>query len=298
MKRITICLTFILILMLLSLTACNFNLLELFQDIFIIGSDTPPPADDTVTLYVVTDASLPPFESLDPQSGEIVGFDIDVMNAIAEKAGFEVVHENLPWDKLVESMTSCQEDIYISAMPVRQVSEGKTVCYEVYVSTSFNTMEHLYSSCSKPISPAFSQSYFTDRGIVMVVNANNSDINNLDDLDGKKVAALIGTSADDFLSDLGAESLVFDDPDLVVQVLLDNKVDALVMDYRTALEYIGEYEGLLKVTGEPLTELSYAIAVCEYGDEKPLLEKVNTALAALRADGTLAEFEKKWLGTQ
>ncbi|MCJ7695234.1 MAG: transporter substrate-binding domain-containing protein [Anaerolineaceae bacterium] len=296
MKRITLYLTFLFIIMLLSLTACNFRLPEFIQNILVIGSDTPPPADDTVILHVVTDATWPPFESLDPQSGEIVGFDIDVMNAIAEKAGVEVVYKNLPWAKLVESMNTCQDDIYISAMPVRQVPEGKSYCFQVYYSTSFNTMEYLYTSCGKREVPlTFTQSYFQDSGIVMLVNANNGTITSPDDLKDKKVAALIGTSADDFLSDLGAESLVFDNPDLVVQVLLDNKVDALVMDYRTALEYIVEYEGLLKVTGEPLTELSYAIAVCEYGDEKPLLDKINAALDTLRADGTLAELEEKWM---
>ena len=91
-----------------------------------LGWLRPSQTDNTITLHVVTDASLPPFEFIDPQTNEILGFDIDLMNAIAERAGFEVVYENLPWSKLVESMSTCQEDIYISAMPVRQMPEGKS----------------------------------------------------------------------------------------------------------------------------------------------------------------------------
>ena len=296
MKRITLCLTFLVIIMLLSLSACNFKLPEFIQNILVIGSDTPPPADDTVTLFVVTDASLPPFESLDPQSGEIVGFDIDVMNAIAKKAGFEVVYKNLPWTKLVESMNTCQEDIYISAMPVRQVPEGKSYCYQIYYSTSFNALEYLYSSCGKREVPlTFTQTYYQDSGIVMLVNADNTTITSPDDLKDKKVAALIGTSADEFLSNLGANAMLFDNPDLAVQVLLDYKADAYLTDRFTAREYLNAYQGALKISGEPLTRIDYAIGLCEYGDEKPLLEKINTALEALRADGTLAELEEKWL---
>ena len=77
-----------------------------------------------------------------------------------------------------------------------------------------------------------------------------------------------------------------------VQALLQDKIDAVVIDGEPAKVYVAENEGL-KVLDEPLTEEEYAIAIAK--DNNDLLEKVNTALASLKDSGKLDEIVNKYI---
>ncbi len=77
-----------------------------------------------------------------------------------------------------------------------------------------------------------------------------------------------------------------------VQALLQDKIDAVVIDGEPAKVYVAENEGL-KVLDEPLTEEEYAIAIAKDNDE--LLEKVNTALTSLKDSGKLDEIVAKYI---
>jgi polar amino acid transport system substrate-binding protein len=69
---------------------------------------------------VATDATWPPFEVVDETTKEIIGFDIDLMEAIAERGGFEVEFVNVGWDPLLAGMAQCQYDAAISAMTITE----------------------------------------------------------------------------------------------------------------------------------------------------------------------------------
>ena len=75
-------------------------------------------AKSSDALVVGTDAAFPPFEMVDEQTKEIVGFDIDLMNAIAEKAGLDIQFQNVAWDPLLAGMADCQYDMAISGMTI------------------------------------------------------------------------------------------------------------------------------------------------------------------------------------
>ena len=117
-------------------------------------------------IQVATDATWPPFEMVDESSKEIVGFDIDLMKAIAEKQGLEVEFVNVNFDSLLAGMAQCQYDAAISAMSITE---------------------------ERKQSMAFSDPYFT-AGQIVTVRKDNTDIKSKDDLVGKKVGAQIGTT--------------------------------------------------------------------------------------------------------
>src|SRR5512133_3053064 len=66
-------------------------------------------------LRVATEATYPPFETVDESTKELVGFDIDLMKAVAEKAGYEVDFQNTPFDSVLSGVSTCQVDAAISA---------------------------------------------------------------------------------------------------------------------------------------------------------------------------------------
>jgi polar amino acid transport system substrate-binding protein len=80
----------------------------------------PGCAPKTTKVVIATDATWPPFEYIDEETKEIVGFDIDVMTAVAEKAGIEIEFKNVAWDPLLAGMALCQYDVAISAMTITE----------------------------------------------------------------------------------------------------------------------------------------------------------------------------------
>jgi polar amino acid transport system substrate-binding protein len=217
---------------------------------------------------VATDASWPPFEYVDEETKEIVGFDIELMNAIAEKGGFEVEFINVSWDPLLAGMAQCQYDASISAMTITE--ERKQ---------SFN----------------FSDPYFA-AGQVVTVRFDNTDITGKDSLSGKTVGAQIGTTGAIETENIeGAILKTYDDIGLAFQDLMNGQIDAVIADNPLALGYIGENPDKLKTAGDVFTDENYGVAVCKTNTD--LLEKINTGLAAVQSEGIDDELVAKWLSS-
>ncbi|MCS7011530.1 MAG: basic amino acid ABC transporter substrate-binding protein [Anaerolineales bacterium] len=222
------------------------------------------PSAEKIT--VATDATWPPFEYVDPTTQEIIGFDIDLIKAIAENQGLEIEIVNVPWDSLLAGMAQCQYDIAISAMTITE--ERKQ---------SFN----------------FSDPYFA-AGQIVTVQASNTDIKSKNDLAGKTVGVQLGTTGDIEAQKIaGATVKNYDDIGLAFQDLINGQIDAVIADNPLALGYVGKNPDKLKVVGEVFTDEYYGIAVCKNKTE--LLEKINAGLAAVKAQGLLEELTQKWI---
>lgn len=74
---------------------------------------------------------------------------------------------------------------------------------------------------------------------------------------------------------------------------MNGQIDAVIADYPTALGFIGQNSDKLMTVGEVFTNESYGVMVCK--DKADLVSKINKALADLKADGTIAKLEQKWL---
>jgi polar amino acid transport system substrate-binding protein len=215
---------------------------------------------------VATDATWPPFEYVDDTSKDIVGFDIDLMKAIAEEAGLTIEYSNVPWDSLLAGMAQCQYDAAISAMTI--------------------TPERAEQF-------AFSDPYFA-AGQVVTVQINNTDITGRDSLAGKTVGVQLGTTGDIEAQKIaGATVKNYDDIGLAFQDLMNGQVDAVIADNPLALGYIGQNPDKLKTAGEVFTDEFYGIAVCK--DKTDLVAQLNKGLAAVKAKGLIDELTTKWI---
>ncbi len=233
------------------------------------GSSADAPADTSAgggdsVLTVGTEPGFPPFE-LVSDSGDIEGFDIDLMNAIAEKSGKTVEFQSLPFDGLIPALQSGSIDAAISGMTI--TDERK------------QTVD-------------FSDPYFK-AGLAIAVQKGNTDVKTLDDLNGKRIAAQIGTTGADAANSVeGATVTTFDSAPLALQELANGNVDAVVNDAPATLDAIatGNIPNI-EVVGQLLTEEFYGIALPQGSDNT---EAINTGLEEVKTDGTYAEIYQKW----
>ncbi len=224
------------------------------------------PADDA--LVVATDATFPPFEYVEEGTKDIVGFDIDLMNAIAEKADLEICYQNVAWDPLLAGMADCQYDMAISAM---------TITAERAEQFSF----------SNP---------YINAGQIIAVQVDNDAIAGPDDLVGATIGAQIGTTGAmeaEAISD--ATVKVYDTYELAFLDLANGQINAVIADYPTALAFVNQNADRLKVVGDVFTDENYGIAFCMGNDE--LISQVNAALSELQSEGFVDELVLEWYGS-
>ncbi|PZV03390.1 MAG: ABC transporter substrate-binding protein [Leptolyngbya sp.] len=223
-------------------------------------------AQDAPAVWEVgTEPAFPPFEMKDEATGDLVGFDIELMTAMGEAAGREVRFITLPFDGLIPALQSRTIDAAISGMTVT-AERAQTI--------------------------DFTRPYFK-AGLAIAVRQDNNDIKTLEDLEGKRIAVAIGTTGADQAGQVeGATVSTFDNSPLALQELLNGRVDAVVNDLPVTLYAIREanLDGL-KIVGELVTEEYYGIAIPKNSDE---LAAMNDALATLLQDGTYAEIYQRW----
>ena len=191
---------------------------------------------ETTKVVIATDATWLPFEYVDEQTKEIVGFDIDLMTAIAEKAGIEIEIVNVEWGSLLAGVTQCQYDAAISSISITE-DRAKDML--------------------------FSDPYF-QVGQLVVVRIDNTDITDKDALSGKVAGSQIGTTGSFAIEEVeGATLKTYDEIGLAFQDLMNGQIDAVVTDNPLAYGYVGRNPDKLKTVGEVFTSEDIGIAVCK-----------------------------------
>lgn len=222
-------------------------------------------------VYVVgTDAAYAPFESQN-EKGEIVGFSIDLLSAVAAKGGFEIKFENTPWEGIFNALQQGDRDLLISSITI--TDERK------------QTMD-------------FSDPYF-DAYQLIAVKAT-SKVTKFDDLKKLKVGVQTGTTGDEAVTKLQGKNSPnvkrFESTPLALKELEAGGVDAVVADNGVVVNYVTNNAGAAfkTVSDSSFAPEQYGIAVKKGNAE--LLAKVNAGLAAIKADGTYDQVYAKTFG--
>lgn len=223
-------------------------------------------SDEPMAITVATDATWPPFEMVNESTKEIEGFDIELMDAIAEAANLEVEYVNVAFDPLLAGMATCQYDAAISAMTITEERKQDFL---------------------------FSDPYF-EAGQVVTVRTENTDISGPDSLSGKTVGAQIGTTGAIEVGQMEGVTLkTYDDIGLAFQDLMNGQVDAVVADNPVAIGYAAKNAGQLKTVGDVFTDENYGIAVCK--DKPEIQARINEGLAAVQGQGLIEQLVTKYL---
>ena len=228
-------------------------------------------ADAPVVLTVGTNAAFEPFEMMAEDGKTIIGFDVDLINAIAEDQGMKVEMVNMEFDGLVMAVQNGQLDAVIAGMSVTPERQEQV---------------------------AFTNTYY-DAGLNIAVAADNTDINAEADLAGKKVASQMGTTGAAKaleLKDAGiiAEVSLLENINVCMMALSNGEVDAVIMDIPVNGAYVAANPDVAKIaapieSGEPE---SFAIAVSLENEE--LLAKLNAGLENVKASGKYMEIYDKY----
>lgn len=227
----------------------------------------PAPAK---VIVVGTDAAYAPFESQNEQ-GQIVGFDIEVVQAIAAKAGFEVKFVNTPWEGIFNELQQGGRDMLVSAITITEERR--------------QTMD-------------FSDPYF-DAAQLIAVKADSA-VAGFEALKTLKVGVQTGTTGDEVVSQLLGKTNTnvrrFESTPLALKELEAGGVDAVVADNGVIQHYVANNAaGGFKTVSDPaFVPEQYGIAVRKGNAE--LLAQVNAGLKAIREDGSYDRIHTKYFG--
>lgn len=221
------------------------------------------------TITVASDATWPPMEFIN-EDQEIVGFDIDLINAVAEAGGFEVVIQNTAWDGIFAGLANGDYDAVISSVTITEERD--------------RTMD-------------FSMPYINAGQVLIVRQDAPASWETLEDLAGESVGAQIGTTGAIAVGEVdGVELRTYDEIGLAIEDLAQGRIAGVVADTPIAADFALQnenYSDVLQIVGDSFTEEYYGIAVQEGNDE--VLEMINAGLEVVLNDGTVEELQDKWL---
>lgn len=232
-------------------------------------ASAPAPAPAKV-YNVGTDAAYAPFESQN-EKGEIVGFDIDVVKAVAAKAGIEVKFTNTPWEGIFNALGQGDRDLVVSAVTI--TDERK------------QTMD-------------FSDPYFD--AVQLIAVKEGSKIAKFADLKKLKVGVQTGTTGDEVVTKQQGKNSTnikrFESTPLALKELEAGGVDAVVADNGVVINYVTNNPGakFKTVSDKAFAPEQYGFAVKKGNAE--LLEKLNKGLADIKADGSYDKIYAKYFG--
>lgn len=199
------------------------------------------------------------------------GFEVDVMEAVAEEMGSEVEFVTANFSGLFGMLESGRIDTIANQITITEERQTKYTFTEPYV----------YD------------------GAQVVVRTGNESIGGVEDLRGRTVAVNLGSNYEQLLRELPyADEIDIRTYDSnIEQDTALGRVDAFVMDRVSASQVIKEKPLPLQLAGEPFSQIRNALPFRDTEADRALRDRVDTALAALREDGTLAEISERWFGT-
>ena len=223
-------------------------------------------------LTVVAELGFAPFEYMDEKTGEPVGFDVDVINAVAEKMGLTASYlPNQKFDTLVPIIKQGgKADVSIAAITI--------------------TDERLESV-------DFSEPYLDSNQAIVVAKGSSETEETLNDA-SKQVVCQGGTTGDEWIGENlpDAVRVPVDDVTAALTGVQTGLYQAMVVDLPVASYMLAQSFSDLQIVKEIPTGEQYGIAVSK--DNPELTQSINKALEDMKSDGTMKEIETKWFGSE
>jgi len=227
-------------------------------------------------LVMSTNAQFPPYEMVSDGAGVegsgFEGIDVELAHALAAKLGLELIIDDMEFDSALMAVQEGRSDMVLAGL---SYSEERDLVMD------------------------FTDSYAT--GVQVVIVKEGSDVT-MDNLGEMMIGTQRGTTGYIYASDSPENGgygedhvLAYDNGATAVQALMNDQIDAVIIDKAPAEEYVKANAGLTTLEGEWVTE-DYCVAVNE--GNTALLEALNTALNELQADGTVDEIIAKYINAE
>jgi ABC-type amino acid transport substrate-binding protein len=235
------------------------------EDIEAVETTGPGVVDGK--MIVASNIAYPPFE-FSPRKGP-KGFDIDLMNEVADRTGFEVEYRNVQFDSILRGLSSEIFDAAISGMTITPGREQQVDFSDPY--------------------------YNVDEALVV---GSGSEIESTGDLTEETLGVQLGTTgqmeAGELLKSGAVKNVItFRTVEDALTALQSDMVDGVIYDLPAAQKEVEESGGALELVEIIPTGEQYGIA---FPKDSPLVDPVNEALAEIKEDGTYEEIYEKWIG--
>ncbi len=204
------------------------------------------------------------------ENDNLVGYDVEVAQKIAEKLGVKVTFVEGEWDGLLAGLDAGRYDIMVNGV---DITEERAEKYDFSIPYAFNRT-------------------------AVIVSGDNTEIQSLEDLKGKHTANTISSTYAALAESYGAEVTGVDDLNQTFELLLAGRIDATLNAEVTFYDYMSQHpEANVRIAA--LTEEATHVAIpMRKGEETAALrEAIDKALQELHDDGTLKALSEKYFGT-
>lgn len=221
-------------------------------------------------LRVASNTTFPPFEFVNTKTQEITGFEMDLIRAMGKQAGYEVKITNMAFDGIIPAVLSGSVDVGASGFSVTEERKKRVL---------------------------FTEPFYKSGLTVLVAKGNEDKIQGFKDLDGRKLAVQIGTTAAAKAKDKDAKVQTFNNAGDAILELANGGCEAVIND-KPVTDYILTQQPRLakKVVHLPdmLSADDFAMVVAK--DRPELAAELNAALKALKENGEFDKLMMKWFG--
>ena len=218
-------------------------------------------------LIVALEGAWQPWSYHD-ESDTLVGYDVEVSRAIAEKLGVEPEYVESDWDSLFAGLDAGRYDMVCNGVEVTE-ERAKTYAFTTpygYIHTA------------------------------LAVRKDNEDIHSFEDLKGKTTANSLASTYMELAESYGATVQGIDTLEETIQLLTAGRIDATLNADVSFYDYLNVHPGAnFKLVAQTEEASHVAIPVLK-SDDTSFLDALNSAIEALRADGTLKELSEKYFG--
>jgi cystine transport system substrate-binding protein len=220
-------------------------------------------------ITIATEGVWSPFTYHDPDTDELVGFDVEVAAAIAEKLGVEADFKEVAFDGGLTGVSTGAFDMMANGVDVTEERKGT---YD------------------------FTDAYAYDHAVVVTL-VDNDSIKSFDDLNGLTTANSAGSTYEAMGIEHGAVVSNVDTLGETMTLVLNGTVDATINANTSAQDYFNTTGTVnLKVAAVDPEVTMYAVPLAKGTDNDSLREAINKAIAELRAEGRLSEISVKYFG--
>lgn len=232
-------------------------------------STTGSGTEDKKVLKMATSADYPPFEYIDTAKGsEIIGFDIDLANALAEKTGYELEIQDMDFNSLIPALQAKQIDLVLAGMTPTPERKENVDFTDVYY-----TANH------------------------MIVSLKDKGIKSIEELKGKTIGVQLGSIQEEKATEISEQvELKIENRNKIsdlIQELKTGRIDAAIIEDTVANRY---FEKDQQLAGFTLTSEDEAGSAIAFQKDSAVTKEFNDALNEMKENGELEKLVIKWFG--
>ncbi len=236
-----------------------FKKITLLMTVFFISSQ----AFSSNTLIVGTNAEFPPFTYI--ESGEIVGFDIDIANEVGRRLTKDIHFKNMPFDALIPDILLNNVDFVAAGMSYTEERAKRVLFTKPYLSED-----------------------------PLVIFTSDKNVRSIEDLTNQTVVVVEGFTADLFMSSKKGIKLIRLPTQADAFLAVKSRRAAAFITAKSTVDAFFEKQPEAKFHTIGIEGTGETCALVVPKNRAPLLKEIQQALDAMESDGTLAKLKKKW----